>query len=91
MVGKHESRAIPLLDDLHDGLINCQVILRTVPAVASGYVSEVLSKDEVELKEAILPEEAFKLVQFALRCLSFVNPATIHAEIGEILLLALKV
>ena len=67
-----------------------QVILRTVPAVASVHVSEVLSKHEVEFKKAILPEEAFKLIQFALCCLSLVNPATIHAEIGEILLLALK-
>ena len=70
---------------------NCQVILRIVHAVAPGHVSEVSNKDGVEVKRAILPEEAFKLIQFALRCLSFVNLATIHAEIGEILLLALKV
>ena len=70
---------------------NCQVILRAVPAVAPGHVSEVSSKDEVELTKAILPEEAFKFIQFALRCLSLVNPAAIHAEISEILLLALEV
>ena len=68
-----------------------QMILRTVPAVASDRVSEVLSNDEVEFEKAILPEEAFKLIQFTLRCLSLINLSTIHAEIGEILLLALKI
>lgn len=70
---------------------NCQVILRALPAVTSGHVSEVSSKDEVEVTKGILPEETFKLIQFALRCLSLVNSATIHAKIGEVLLLALKV
>ena len=91
MVGKHETRAILLLDTWLTMSSSCQLILRYVPTVASGHVSEVLIKDEVEMTKATLSEEAFKLVQFAPRCLSLVNPATIHAEIGEILLLALKV
>lgn len=80
-----------LLDDMLTVSYGWLAILLLISAIAPSHISRTASRDIVNPEKYSLPEKASEIIQFALRCFSLVNLATIHTEIGEILLLALKI